>query len=435
MKRLANAAVTRTAAHPRGLELLSRARLRMPGGVNSNVRLDAPPTFFEKGAGAWLWDVDGNDYVDYLLGQGPNFLGHANPEVGRAVARACESGTLFAGQHPLEVEAAESICATLGWAEMVRLGSSGTEMVQAAIRLARATTGRRLFIRFEGHYHGWLDNMLIKVDGDGATASSAGQITEYLADSIVLPWNDLAAVQRAFDERGGEIAAVITEPVMLNAGSIVPRDGYLDGLRDLCTKNRSILIFDEVISGFRVALGGAADRLGVIPDLAVYGKALAGGWPVAALAGGKDTMERFGTGEVNHSGTFNGSVMAAAAVIASIKVLTEDPPYERTERHGEAVQSGLVELGRTYGLPIRTQGPGMAFHVSLGDPRPVHDYRELTALDGAGYARLADEFVKAGIWVARRGIWYVSIAHGPNELDAAMTRAEIAMRTFAATAG
>ena len=428
MKRLANLAAP--ISRP-SLDLQARARRRIPGGVNSNVRLDAPHMFFARGSGAWLWDVDGNDYVDYLLGQGPNFLGHANPEVTRAVAQACASGTLFAGQHPLEVEAAESICATLRWPEMVRLGSSGTEMVQAALRLARAATGRRLFVRFEGHYHGWLDNILVKLDANGPIPASAGQV-DYLDDSIVLPWNDLDVVRDAFVRHADRIAAVITEPIMLNAGSILPRPGYLEGLRELCDQHGSVLIFDEVITGFRVALRGAAELVGVTPDLAVYGKALAGGWPVAALAGRADMMERFGTGEVNHSGTFNGSVMAAASVIAAIKVLTEDPPYERAQRHGEAVQSGLLEIAKTYGVPLRTQGPGMAFHVSLGDPEPVHDYRQLAALDGVGYARLADALVMAGVWVARRGIWYVSIAHGPMELDAVMGRAESAIRAYAA---
>lgn len=435
MKRPAELVAPASSSNALSVELRSRATRRIPGGVNSNVRLDAPQLFFERGAGAWLWDVDGNDYVDYLLGQGPNFLGHANPEVGRAVAQACALGTLFAGQHPLEVEAAESICSTLGWPEMVRLGSSGTEMVQAALRLARAVTGRRVFIRFEGHYHGWLDNMLIKVDGHGAGPASAGQVGDYLADSLVLPWNDLEAVRQAFAEHAGNIAAVITEPLMLNTVSILPKPGYLEGLRSICSELGAVLIFDEVITGFRVALGGAAQRLGVVPDLAVYGKALAGGWPVAALAGRADMMERLGNGEVNHSGTFNGSVMAAAAVIATIKVLTEDPPYERIERHGEAVQSGLLEIAATYGLPLRVQGPGMAFHVSFGDPKPVHDFRQLTALDGARYAMLADALARAGVWVARRGIWYVSVTHGPIELDAVLTRSDAAMRDYAATAG
>lgn len=411
-------------------DLNRRASRRLPGGVDSNVRLDAPRLFFARGEGAWLWDVDGKDYVDYLLGQGPNFLGHAHPAVTAAVAAACAMGTLYGGQHVLEVEAAERLCEILEWPDMVRLGSSGTEMVQAALRLARAATGRRRFVRFAGHYHGWLDNVLIKA-GAGALPGSAGQVSGYLLDSDVLPWNDAEALALHLAEHGEEIAAVIMEPVMFNSGSIPPRPGYLEAVRDLCSRYGAVLIFDEVISGFRVALNGAAGRFGVTPDLAVYGKAMAGGWPVAAVAGREEMMQRFGTAEVNHSGTFNGSVMAAAAVVATLKCLSDDPPYERIEAHGRAIQAGLVEAGARHGLPLRTQGLGMAFHASLGEPGLMYDFADFAEFDAGGYAALTIELANAGVWLARRGIWYVSAAHGERESTALLERADAAMRRFA----
>jgi glutamate-1-semialdehyde 2,1-aminomutase len=407
-------------------DLRERAARRLPGGVNSNVRLDAPRIFFARGKGAWLWDVDGRDYVDYLLGQGPAFLGHAPDSVQRAVADACARGTVYGGQNVLEVEASERLCEVLGWPEMVRFGMTGTEAVQAAIRLARAATGRRRIVRFEGHYHGWLDNVLVASAPGEAKPASAGQPQAALADSIVLPWNDLDVLVDALDREGDAVCAMLMEPAMLNAGSIAPLPGYLEGVRELCSARDIVLVFDEVITGFRLALGGAAERFGVVPDLAVYGKAMAGGWPVAAIAGPAELMERFGSGEVNHSGTFNGNVMAAAATIATLDVLRSDPPYERTERVGARLMDELRALADDASVPLRLRGFPLAFHASFGDGE-VHDLRGVQALDGAGYKQLAARLVEAGVWVAARGIWYVSVAHGEREVEVTLERAERAL--------
>jgi glutamate-1-semialdehyde 2,1-aminomutase len=413
--------------HERSRELMARARRLLPGGVNSNVRLSGPPLVFTRGQGAWLWDADGNDYVDYLLGQGPDFLGHAPASVCEAVEEACRTGMVFAAQHELEVEAAELFCRTVAWADMVRFGLTGTEMVQAALRLARAATGRRRFVRFEGHYHGWLDNVLISIADGKVGPGSAGQLPDHLEDSIVLPWNDPEGLEDLLSRRGEEVAAVIMEPVMINAGVISPAEGYLERARAACDAHGAVLIFDEVISGFRVALGGAAERFGVKPDLATYGKAMAGGWPVAALAGRADLMERFGTGEVNHSGTMNGSVMGMAAVAATLKLLTADPPYERLTSYGTSLMASLAELAAAHGVPMHLQGLPMAFHVSFGDQGPVRDHRSLQALDLRGYEAFATHLVDHGVWVAGRGVWYVSTAHGETELEATVERVEKAL--------
>lgn len=416
-----------TSQWSRSAELHAVARRRTPGGVNSNVRLAAPPLFFERAAGAWLWDVDGHDYVDYLLGQGPSFLGHANPRVNAAVAAACERGLLYGGQHEGENEAAELMLTALGWAEMIRFGMTGTECVQAALRLARAATGRRRFVRFEGHYHGWLDNVLLNVRDGRPVPASAGQLTESLRESIVLPWNDLAALERALDEHGSDVAALIMEPVMMNSGAIEPAPGFLAGVRSLCDRHGVVLVFDEVITGFRIDRAGAVGRYGVRPDLATYGKAMAGGWPVAALAGRADLMERFGTGEVNHAGTFNGSVMATAAVIATQRLLDEDPPYDRIEAYGRELMDSLVKIGESHGVPLRVQGLGAAFHAGFGAPGVVRDWRELGALDLARYAEFAAVLARQGVWVAARGAWYVSSAHGEREFETTLERVEAAV--------
>lgn len=417
-----------TTRHAASVALDRRAIELTPGGVHSNVRLSGPAVFFDRGEGAWLYDVDGNDYVDYLLGQGPNFLGHAPAAVNDAVATAMRRGAVFGSRHPLENEAAEIFLDTLGWAERVRFGVTGTEADQAALRLARAATGRTKFVRFEGHYHGWLDNVLVTTV-DGVTGpSSQGQLAHYLDDSYVLPFNDAAALESLLD-RADDVAAVILEPVMCNTGAIVPRDDYLERVRELCNQHGVVLIFDEVITGFRVALGGAAERFGVTPDLAVYGKAMAGGWPVSALAGSATLMDPLGSGAVNHSGTFNSSVPACAAVTAALTALRDDPPYGRIEAHGTKLIDGIRELGTRHGVPLRAQGLPMAFHVSFGDPAPVHDHAGVQTLDLARYHAFSRVLAEHGVWVTGRGIWYVSAVHGDNELAAALDRLDQALST------
>jgi glutamate-1-semialdehyde 2,1-aminomutase len=374
-----------------------------------------------------MWDVDGNEYVDYLLGQGPNFLGHARDEVVAAVTEACTSGTVFGAQHPLEVEAAEAVCSAIGWADQVRFGLTGTEAVQAALRLARAATGRTLFVRFHGHYHGWLDNVLINVVDGQVEVASDGQLPSHLADSIAIPWNDLDALRTLLDKRAEDIAAIIMEPIMLNSGSIEPLAGYLEGVRELCDQHGTLLIFDEIISGFRVALGGAAERYGVLPDLATYGKAMAGGWPVSAVAGRLELMERFGNASVNHSGTFNAYLPGAAATVSAIELLKRKGTYERVSDIGSMLIEGLRDAGARHGVPLRVQGPPMAFHVSFGDFAAAEDFASLGRSDVARYRAFTELLVQKGVWVTARGIWYVSTAHSEADVEETLSCVESAL--------
>jgi glutamate-1-semialdehyde 2,1-aminomutase len=402
--------------------------------VNSNVRLDAPPTFFDRGSGAWLWDVDGNDYVDYLLGQGPAFLGHAPPRVLSAVEAASRKGMVFGAQHPLEVEAAERFCATVGWPDMVRFGTSGTEAVQAALRLARAVTGRTLVIRFEGHYHGWLDNVFIKVEGGSSGPASEGQVSGALDSLLVLPWNDIHALEAAFNDKPQEIAAVIMEPMMLNAGAIAPLSGYLEAVKSICEREGALLIFDEVITGFRLSRGGAAELFGVRPHLATYGKAMASGWPVAALAGEGDLMMALASGRVVHAGTFNANVMAMAATLATLEILDEPDFYPRLARIGERLIDGLAQLGRAAALPLAVRGTPAAFHLSF-DPAPTEpqNYRDLDRTNVGAYHEFSRALIKHGVWVAGRGIWYVSAAHGDAEIEETFARVEATLSELSRT--
>jgi glutamate-1-semialdehyde 2,1-aminomutase len=417
-------------AQPEAAHLRERAVRVIPGGVNSNVRLDTAATFFDRGQGAWLWDVDGKDYVDYLLGQGPAFLGHAPQPVLEAVEAASRKGIVFGAQHALEVEAAERLCAALGWPQMVRFGSSGTEMVQAALRLAHAATGRKRFVRFEGHYHGWIGNVLVAGKPGPPEPASAGQFQTELASSFMLPWNNLAALAELLGAHGSEIAAILMEPVMYNAGAILPRPGYLAGVKDLCRQHGAVLIFDETITGFRLALGGAAARFGVTPDIAIYGKAVAGGWPAAALAGSAHVMEPLGTGQVTHAGTFNANLMATAAIIATLDVLTSTNPYPRVEEVGRELMSGLAARALALGTPLHIQGLPGAFHLSFGPDSEIVDFRDVLARDQARYRRFASVLEEEGVWVARRGIWYLSAAHGEHEIEVTLERFDTALRRF-----
>lgn len=408
-------------AEREGLE--ARARRSTPGGVHSNVRLPHAHYFFERGDGAWLWDTAGSGYVDYLLGQGPAFLGHANREVNAGVAAAVEGGMVFGAQRPLEVEAAEALLDQLEWPEMVRFGVSGTEVDQIAFRLARAVTGRTLIVRFLGHYHGWLDDVLTVVEGETVRTASAGQLPFREGAFVTLPWNDPAALTAFMRENGERVAAVVMEPMMCNNGGILPREGYLETARRLCDDSGALLIFDEVITGFRIGPRGAVGAFGVTPDLATYGKAVAGGWPVAALAGREEHMRRLAQ-DVNHSGTFNASAMASGAVTATMAVLRDDPPYARIEAHGTALMTAIRESAAKHGLPLWVQGTPAAFHVSVGATEQIWDLTELRRTDLARYARLAEHLAANGIWVAPRGIWYVSASHGERELAIATERIE-----------
>jgi glutamate-1-semialdehyde 2,1-aminomutase len=413
-------------------DLQQRAMRALAGGVSSNTRLLNPHLIVDRAAGCRIWAADGTEYLDYLLGQGPNVLGYAPPRVLEKVLAAQRDGVIYAATHRREIEAAERVLAALGWAETMRFGSSSTEMVQAALRMARAATGRSLVVRFHGHYHGWLDNIYARNDGTVAAPASQGQPASALSDVLVLEWNDIAAFRQLMDTRGSDVAAVIMEPIMLNAGVLAPEPGYLEAVRQICTQRGAVLIFDETISGFRVALGGAAERFGVHPDLAVYGKAMAAGWPCAAIAGRRDLFAGVATGSVTHAGTFNGNTIATAAALASLDEFESGEVYEQIGKVGTALMQSLRDCAEASGLGLHIQGLPMAFHASFAPPgqAPVTRYRDLARGDPDRYARLADALIAQRVWVARRGIWYVSAAHTEADVAETLDRAERAFRAF-----
>jgi glutamate-1-semialdehyde 2,1-aminomutase len=406
--------------------LLARAQKVLPGGVNSNVRLAVRDTFIVRGSGSRVWDLQGSEYIDYLLGQGPNFLGHANPEILGAVNAAMQDGMLFGAQNPLEIEAAECVLDAVQWAEQLRFNVTGTEAVQAALRIARANTGKNKYIRFQGHYHGWLDSVLTSTKLGVGNPVSLGQPMSSLSECLVLPWNDLDAVIKAIAE-DSDIAAIITEPMMVNSGAIVPEAGFLEGLREICTEKKIVLIFDEVITGFRLSRGGAAGRFGVTPDLATYGKAIAGGFPVAAIAGSEKLLHKVGTGEINHSGTFNGYAIGSAATIAAMKILARPNMYADLEKLGTTLMEGMKGLAVKHGAPLHIQGLPMAFHLSFGSDEKIRSYEDLTRQNDALYKSFVKVIRESKLWITDRGIWYVSMAHTQEDVKMTLERFDNAL--------
>ncbi|MGH2354517.1 MAG: aspartate aminotransferase family protein [Chloroflexota bacterium] len=414
----------------------------LAGGVSSNFRLGGQPAplFFERGTGPYLYDVDGNRYVDYVLGMGPNILGHAPTAVTRAVAATLGEGQLFAGQHRGEIELARRFCAMVPCAELVRFGSSGSEMAQAALRLARAATGRRLVVKFEGHYHGWFDTILVSVhpplDQAGPAAApakhlpSAGQSAAAAQDVAVLPWNDLEAVRQFLDVHGQETAALIMEPILCNTGVVVPCPGYLEGVRELCDRHGVVLIFDEVITGFRVGSGGAQGRLGITPDLAIYAKALGAGFPIAALAGKRVLMELMGTGAVLHGGSYNTNVVSTAAATAALEELARDDgsAYRQVEERGTRLMEGLRERARRAGQPLLVQGLSAAFNTTFTEQPEVTDYRSYQQTDLPRQKAFLRALQDRGVRITSRGTWFLSTAHGDAEIDETLDAAAGALK-------
>jgi glutamate-1-semialdehyde 2,1-aminomutase len=421
----------------RSRQLVAEAGAYLPGGVNSNYRLGISPTplVFERAEGPYLYDVDGNRLIDYYLGMGPMILGHSPAPVIAAVSEQLQRGILFAGQSEVEFAAARMVCQLVPCAEMVRFGSSGSEVVHAALRLARAATGRDKVVKFEGHYHGWFDSVHwsiappleqagpnespVPVPGSIGQDLLAGQQLE------VLPWNNLELLAARLAR--GDVAAVIMEPAMCNTSAILPAEGYLEGVRQACSAAGTVLIFDEVITGFRVAPGGAQQRLSVTPDLATFGKAIASGFPVACLAGRADLMQQFASRKVMHGGTYNAQPVAMAAALATLSTLADGQIYTLLEQRGRRLMEGLTQAFAEADIPVRVQGFPQIFHVALGVEAPIEDYRSSLAADKIRYVKLTTGLLSRGVRALERGAWFISSAHSDEVIDATIAAvAEVA---------
>jgi len=408
--------------------LFEHAQRLMPGGVNSPVRafrgVGGAPFFVARGEGARVIDVEGRSYVDFLGSWGPLILGHAPPAVVEAVSEAVRRGTSYGAPTAGEVEMAELIGRAVPSMEMVRLVSSGTEAGMSAIRLARGATGRDFIIKFDGCYHGHADSLLVKAGSGGATfgvPDSLGVPPALAALTLTVPFNDVDAVRRQLETHPDQVAAVIVEPVAGNMGVVPPAPGFLAGLRDLTTRHGSLLIFDEVITGFRVAWGGAQARYGVRPDLTCLGKIIGGGLPVGAYGGSRALMERVSPlGGVYQAGTLSGNPLAVAAGLATLRALEQPGTYERLEALGARVQRDVTEAARTVGVPVTVNRVGSMLTVFFTDG-PVTDYVSAKRSDTARYARYFHAMREGGVFLAPSQFEaaFVSLAHRDEDLAAA----------------
>jgi glutamate-1-semialdehyde 2,1-aminomutase len=411
----------------RSSELFQRARGLIPGGVNSPVRafggVGGTPVFVARGEGAEVIDVDGRRYVDLVQSWGALLFGHARPEIVEAATRAAERGTSFGMPTEAEIELADRIVDAVPAVDMVRLVSSGTEAAMSAVRLARGTTGRDVIVKFEGCYHGHSDALLAKGAGSGmATFGIPGSpgVTDGAArDTAVLPFNEQETVRALFAERAGEIAAVIVEPVAANMGIVPPEPGFLEQLRALCTSSGALLIFDEVITGFRIAYGGAQSVYGIRPDLTVLGKVIGGGFPCAAFGGRRDLMEQLApAGLVYQAGTLSGNPVAVAAGIAALDLARTLDPYPELEETAGDLIAGLTEAFGDAGIPVRIGRAGSMFSVFFAQG-PVREYRDAQAADHDRYARFFHHLLERGVLLPPSGyeLWTIGTAHGPSEVE------------------
>ncbi|MGD2038768.1 MAG: aspartate aminotransferase family protein [Desulfobacterales bacterium] len=430
--------------------IYERAKQVLVEGVNSPSRGGAfykpCPIFIDHGQGGKIYDVDGNEYVDLMLGFSALILGHAHPEIVTALERAANKGTHYAAAAEIEVKVAEKMCQLIPSAEKVRFANSGTEATMAAIRLARGYTGRKKFIKFEGQYHGWYDAFLLNCHARPmytlgtrkdpvSIPDSSGLTPASLSDTIMAPWNDIEIVEEKIKQYKGQIAAVITEPIMSNIGFIPPKPGYLKALRQVTRDNDILLIMDEVVTGFRYAPGGCQEYFGVVPDISTFGKALGAGIPIGAVVGKKDIMEAFSWGKVLHYGTFNATRLAMEVVDTNIDVLTRDANAGIKHLHyiGDQIIAGLKEIFEHRKMPAIAQGFGPMFQLYFTQADSIDDYRDYCSkIDTDKYSRFAHELLKRGVYsTVSNGLHSIAcIAHTEEDVASVLNAADDAIASM-----
>jgi len=424
----------------RNQTLFERAQARIPAGVNSPVRafraVGGTPPFFERASGPHLWDADGKRYIDYVGSWGPMVAGHTHPAVVEAVQAAASRALSFGAPTEAEVEIAELLCRLVPSLDMLRLVSSGTEATMTAIRLARGHTGRSLVVKFEGCYHGHADALLVKA-GSGALTfgnpSSAGVPAETAAHTLVLDYNDIAQLNALFEKQGRQIAGVIVEPVAGNMNLVLPAPGFLEALREQCTRHGAVLIFDEVMTGFRVAAGGAQQRYGIRPDLTTLGKVIGGGLPVGAVGGARAIMEKIAPlGPVYQAGTLSGNPLAVAAGLATLKLVDMPEFQPRIEATTRALVEGLAAEARRAGVAFSSQSIGSMFGLYFR-AAPPRSFAEAMQCDRERFKRFFHEMLVRGVYLAPSAYeaGFVSAAHGEREIAETLAAAQEAFRLVA----
>jgi len=423
----------------RSKALFEEAKRRIPGGVNSPVRafrgVGGDPVFFARANGAYLYDVDGNDYVDYVGSWGPMLLGHARPEIRAAIEDALKDGTSFGAPTEREVRFADAICRAVPSMQKVRLVSSGTEATMSAVRLARGYTRRDKLIKIDGGYHGHGDSFLVAAGSGAATLGipgSAGVTAGTAADTLIVAWNDLPGLSALFEANPGQIAAVILEPVCGNIGCVPPAPGYLEGARALTKQHGALLILDEVMTGFRVAHGGAQARYGIEPDLTTLGKIVGGGMPAAAYGGKSAVMDHIAPdGPVYQAGTLSGNPLAVAAGLVMLKLLEQPGIYEELERISSRLAEGLVALCKEAGVPAQMNRVGSMWTAFFSES-PVTDYASAKKSDTKRYARFFHAMLDRGVYLAPSQFEaaFNSTAHDAAALDRTLSAAREALKSL-----
>ncbi len=419
-------------------ELFERARHRIPGGVNSPVRafrgVGGTPRFIARASGCRMWDVDGNELIDYIGSWGPMIVGHTHPEVVEALTEALARGTSYGAPTGLEVELAETIAGAVPSMEMLRLTSSGTEATMSAIRVARGFTERSKLIKFEGCYHGHADSLLVKAGSGVATLGlpdSPGVTPGAVADTLVARFNDLGSVSALFEAADGDVACVIVEPVAGNMGTVPPAPGFLEGLRELCTRHGAVLVFDEVMTGFRVARGGAQARYGVTPDVTCLGKIIGGGLPVGAYGGRRDIMERVApAGPIYQAGTLSGNPLAVTAGLVTLRLLESDSVYAQLDATVAAIADGITALAGEAGVPTVTNRVGSMWTTFFHDGPAVTDWNTASASDTRRYGRFFHAMLDRGIYLApsQYEAAFVGLAHTGDAVEFTLDAAREAFR-------
>ncbi len=428
----------------RSHELFDRAQRFLVEGVNSPSRGAAVyqdgPIMLERGKGSRVWDADGNEYVDFMMSFGALIQGHAHPKLVEIVSQAMSEGSHFAAATSAETDAAERFCRMVPSAEVVRFANTGSEATMLALRLARAHTSRTKFLKFEGHYHGWYDPFLLNAHShppsqlgtpeDPARIFDSDGIPPATFDDVILaPWNDAAALERVLRKHSHELACVITEPIMANMGCIPPRDGYLQQLRELTTKYGVLLIFDEVVTGFRYAPGGCQEYYAIKPDLGTFGKALGAGFPVGAVAGPRSILDRMRWGDhmVLHYGTFNGHRLTMKVIAANLELLSAAGAHRKLHAIGNTAIARLRDIFRRRKIPAIVQGFGPMFQIYFTDRDAIHDYRDYcTYVDTARYSRFVHLLLNRGIYMTpSNGLhWIISTAHSESDVDKLLQAAD-----------
>lgn len=420
-------------------QLFAESLNHIPGGVNSPVRafrgVGGQPFFAERAAGAHVWDVDGNEYIDYVGTWGPAILGHAHPAIVQAVQAAAERGTSFGIPSEPEVRMAQLVKECVPSVEKVRMVNSGTEACMSAIRVARGFTDRPKIIKFDGCYHGHADSLLVKAGSGALTCGnpdSGGVPAEFTAHTIVLPFNDREAVEQAFAANAGQVAGIILEPVPGNAGVYLPREGYLEFLREITAANGSLLIFDEVMTGFRVSLGGAQERFGITPDLSCFGKIIGGGLPVGAFGGRAEVMDVLAPdGPVYQAGTLSGNPLAMAAGLAALEELKKGAVHAQLEDKGAKLEAGLNAAAEKAGIPVITQRAGSMSCLFFAE-QPVHNLAEAMQADRERFKEYFHGMLAEGVYLAPSAFEaaFLSVAHTDADIDATIAAAEKVMTTL-----